>query len=172
MRPMSGALLCLILVSISTTQAIKMDENINVYGEGGLYVRSNTVDGQDTASGIGTQDYSRSLSIDEDSSSLQSTYNYTNVSKNCLKKYNNYSNFYYVSGKSEINTAHEISIRSNQSIRSTAIVECDGGSFSTNYEISSNNSSLTEKVSEKDGAKNNYIAESRIDGQTLLLIQP
>jgi hypothetical protein len=166
MKLRSVALSCLILISIA--HAIDMNEQINVYGNGNFYARTNAGEGQDTASGIGQQDYSRYLALGDDSSFLESNYIYKNVSARGSPFSKNYTNYYHVSGKSAAESEHSLSIRSNDSIESSAVVERNGNSFSTNYEIKSKDGSLTEMLSEKDGARNNYLAESRVDGNFTL----
>ena len=154
------ALICLIMVSMA--YAMDMKERIHVRDGGNIYVQTDTGDSQDIASGIGEQDYSRSFNIGEDSSSLNSKYTYTNISQRGSKIYSNYSNYYYISGQSAAESQHSVSISSNQSIVSNSVIKRNGDSFSTNYDIKSPNGNLTEELTEKNGAKTKYIAQSKV----------
>jgi hypothetical protein len=155
-------LICLPLISMGS--ALDFTESISMDGEGGLYVRSNSLDGSDGASGIGNQNYTRTLSIGEDSSSLASNYNYKNMSQRGSRMYDNYTNYYYITGESSTETKHSISVHSNQAIESRGSVVRDGGSFLTNFEMKSDSGNLSETLSIKDGAKPIYIAEAKLDG--------
>ncbi|MDD4161036.1 MAG: tetratricopeptide repeat protein [Methanothrix sp.] len=165
---MKLCLAAILLILISMANAIEMKEDISVFGDGGLSAQTNIGDGKDRLSARGEQSYSRTFSIGEDTSSLATTYLCKNISNKGSKFFNNSTNYYYVSGRSAADAQHSLSISSNQSIESSATIERNGGSFATNYVVKSGYGNLTESLSDKIGARTNYLAESRISGNLTL----
>jgi tetratricopeptide (TPR) repeat protein len=147
-------------MTISTGYALSLNENIDVYGVGGLYANTNSMNAKDAIDSTGEQSYVRSMDMGQESDYFESQYKCTNGTP----RNNNSSNYYYVSGKSFIETQHFISVRYNQSLESLASVARNGNVFVTDYKIKSDEGKLSETLSTKEGPNTIVRAESKIDG--------
>jgi Flp pilus assembly protein TadD len=150
----------LLLLTISTSFALSLTENIDVYGVGGLYAKTNSMNAQDTVDSVGEQSYVRSMDMGSEEDYFESQYKCTNGTT----RNNNSSNYYYVSGDSFIETQHFVSVRYNQSLESLASVARNGNVFVTNYKIKSSNGKLREMLSNKEGPNTIVRAEAKIEG--------
>lgn len=153
-------LICLLLAS-PIGYGLTLNEDIHVYGDGRIYARTNTNDAKDQASGSGDQIYKRDLNLEDDASSLQTSYIYNNGSSIV----SNISNQYSLQASSFAGSQHIISVYSNSSINSQGKIERMGNSLSTDYNITSSNGNLSESVITYQGGHSRYIAEARLEGK-------
>jgi len=160
MRPKLCILIALI-IACPVGYGLTLKEDIHVYGDGGMNARTDTNDAKDMASGSGDQSYHRVLDIQDDSTSLQSSYSY---SKNASLK-SNILNHYFALASSEGGPQHMVSVYSNSSIDSQSSIERNGNSLSTDYNISTRNGNLSESVTNSmNRGKSQFIAESNLQG--------
>jgi tetratricopeptide (TPR) repeat protein len=157
-----------LLILVSVVSSMQFNEKISISGIGGLSARTDAVAGSDDLNANGEQEYSRAFSIAEDSSNLKTSYICKNISARIPAFYNNTDNYYYVHGKSPVNSEHSLRISSNHSIESAATIDSSGDSFSTNFEMKSGYGNVTELLSEKIGARTVYRAQSEIMGNLTL----
>jgi tetratricopeptide (TPR) repeat protein len=149
-----------LLMAISTCYALSLNENIDVYGKGGLYASTNSMNAKDSLDGIGEQSYVRSMDMGKESDYFESQYKCTNGTP----RNNNSSNYYYVFGKSPGETKHFITVRYNQSLESSASVATNDNVFVTEYKIKSDDAKLSETLSTIEGPNTIIRAESKVDG--------
>ncbi len=77
-------LILFLMLVMPTANSLEMTENINVKGGGALSARTDADGSIDGLNAIGDQIYSRSFSIGDDSSHLETTYVCKNISKSAL----------------------------------------------------------------------------------------
>ena len=152
-------LICLLLAS-SIGYGLTLKENIHVFGDGSVYARTNTAEAKDLASGSGYQIYKRVLILEDDASSLQSSYLYNKE----LSKGVNTTNKYLAMASADSGSQHTISIYSNSSIDSQSRIKRVGNSLSTEYNIKSSNGDVSEAVINSLGGHSRYIAEAELKG--------
>ncbi|MDD4651018.1 MAG: tetratricopeptide repeat protein [Methanothrix sp.] len=153
-----------LLMAISTCYALSLNENIDVYGRGGLYASTNSMNAKDSLNSIGEQSYVRSMDMGKESDYFESQYKCTNGTP----RNNNSSNYYYILGKSPGETEHFITVWFNQSLESSASVANNDDVFVTEYKIKSNDAKLSETLSTVEGPNTIIRAESKVDGNLSL----
>lgn len=135
------------IMLVTVASALDMNEQIYVYEGGELDSRTNVGSGEDQINARGEQEYSRFLSVVEDSSGLESNYKCSPLSPgNNSPKY-----YYHVSGRSLGGTEHSVEVEFNRSIEASSTINANGGSFSTNFEVKSDFGNLTERLSVPSG---------------------
>ncbi|MDD1749746.1 MAG: tetratricopeptide repeat protein [Methanothrix sp.] len=159
-------LICLLL-ACPIGYGLTFKENIHVYGDGSVYARTNTADAKDLAMGSGDQTYKRVLNLEDDASSLQSSYLY-NKDPSIIS---NVFNRYFAQASSAGGSEHMISVYSSSSINSQSKIDRVGNSLSTDYNIKSSNGDLSESVINSLGGHSRYIAEAALKGNFTLSSQ-
>jgi tetratricopeptide (TPR) repeat protein len=167
--PTKLCVIVILIILVSTANAIRLNERIEVGGNGTISSQTNAGDNKDRleSNAIGKQVYLRDFNIERDSSKFKTSYTCNNITNNL--RFSNNSTYYYILGESATITKHSVSIRSNQSIVSSAMIESKGNKFETNYSITSGYGNITESLTERDEARIREIADTKIVGENLNL---